>query len=96
MSIYLGNLSVEQIERRYEFRFTDEERTRLKELWHQKANFSDGEYGWHMFDFPEFLVVSNGDRGREALGIFQRHSNEMKGLIRGGFEQAIEGTEVRG
>ena len=95
MSIYLGNLSVEQIERRYGFSFTDEERLRLKELWHQKANFADGEYGWHMFDIPEFLVVSNGDLGREALGIFQRHSDEIRGLIRGGFEQVAEGIEVR-
>lgn len=95
MSIYLGNMSIDEIERRYEFSFTDEERTRLKELWHQKADFRDGEFGWHMFDIPEFLIVSNGDLGREALGIFQRHSSEMSGLFHGGFAQAVEGIEVR-
>lgn len=85
MSIYLGNLSPEQIEERFDFKFTDEERGRLHELWHRNANFKNGEHGWHMFDMPEFMFVSDGPLGREALAIFQAHSGEMSGSFRGGF-----------
>ena len=85
MSIYLGNLSPEQIERRYEFSFTDDERKRLRELWHHNADFDDGDTGWHMFDMPEFLFVSDGPLGHEALAIFQAHSDEIHGLIRAGY-----------
>lgn len=91
MSIYLGNLTVEQIEHRYEFSFADTERARLKELWHPVAHFDDGEHGWHMFDMPEFMFVSDGPLGREALSIFQRHSDEMSGSFRGGFACREEG-----
>lgn len=83
--IYLGNMSPEQIERRFEFRFTNEERLRLMQLWHQNAHFDDGDHGWHMFDMPEFLFVSDGPLGREALSIFQSHSDEMQGMFRGGY-----------
>lgn len=85
MSIYLGNLSPEQIERRYGFSFTDDERKRLRELWHHNADFAGGDTGWHMFDMPEFMFVSDGPIGREALAIFQAHSDEMSGSFRGGF-----------
>lgn len=85
MSIYLGNLSPKQIERRFEFSFTDAERKRLHELWHQEAEFKEGDVGWHMFDMPEFLFVSDGPVGREALSIFQAHSDEMHGSFLGGY-----------
>lgn len=85
MSVYLGCLSPEQIERRYEFQFTEEERARLRELWHREAHFEDGDHGWHMFDIPEFLFVSDGPLGHEALAIFQAHSDEMRGSFQGGY-----------
>ena len=85
VSIYLGNLSPEQIEGRFGFTFTDGERERLHELWHQDAHFEDGDHGWHMFDMPEFMFVSDGPLGREALAIFQAHSGEMNGTFSGGF-----------
>lgn len=85
MSIYLGNLSPRQIERRFKFEFTDAERKRLEELWHQEAHFDEGDHGWHMFDMPEFMFVSDGPLGREALAIFQAHSDEMSGSFRGGY-----------
>lgn len=83
--VFLGCLSPEQIERRYEFQFTEEERARLRELWHREAEFKDVDHGWHMFDIPEFLFVSDGPLGHEALGIFQAHSDEIHGLIRAGY-----------
>ena len=83
--VYLGNLTVEQIERRYGFSFTEAERTRLKELWHQNAEFKDGDAGWHMFDIPEFMELSNGPVGNEVLTIFQAHSHEMHGSFPAGY-----------
>jgi len=85
MSVYLGNLSVEQIEKEYGFTFTDEERNRLKELQHHAASFNDGETGWHMFDIPRHLCVSKGKVGREVLNIFQKHNSEIKGSFSAGY-----------
>ena len=83
--IYLGNLSLTEIEKRYGFEFTEAERRRLHELWHQNAEFEDGESGWHMFDIPQFLVVSDDAEGQEVLEMFKRHEGEMTGCFRGGY-----------
>lgn len=93
MPIYLGCLSPEQIERRYEFQFTEEERTRLRELWHREADFKDGDHGWHMFDIPEFLCLSDGPIGREVLGIFMRHNSEIHGAFGAGYG-CVEGGDA--
>lgn len=85
VGIRLGNLSIGQIEREYGFEFTDAERERLKETYHPIAEFKQGESGWHMFDLPPFLMLSNGPVGREVLDIFMGHSEEMSGSFPAGF-----------
>lgn len=91
--IYLGNLSVKQIEQRYGFEFNDEERSRLEELRHQNAEFEDGDIGWHMFDIPEFLALSKGPAGNEVLSIFQRHNDEIHGCFNAGYANEYEEVE---
>lgn len=60
MSVYLGNMSVEEIEYRIGVKFSDELRTELKET-HQ-ANATKVMPGkWHCYDMP-FLIVC-GDEG---------------------------------
>lgn len=92
--IRLGNLSIGQIEREYEFEFTDAERKRLKETHHPIAEFMQGESGWHMFDLPPFLMLSDGPVGREVLDIFMGHSGEMNGSFPAGFCSAREEREA--
>lgn len=91
--IYMGNLSVWQIEKRYGFEFTDVERERLNELWHQTAEFKDGDTGWHMFDIPEFLALSKGQVGNEVLSIFMRHNGEIEGCFNAGYANEYEVSE---
>lgn len=93
MAIYLGDLTVSQIERRFEFEFTEDERERLRELHHAHAEFKDGDSGWHMFDIPEFLCLSDGPIGREVLDIFMRHNSEIHGAFGAGYG-CVEGGDA--
>lgn len=92
--VYLGCLSVREIEKRYEFEFTDSERERLNELWHQTAEFKSGDTGWHMFDIPEFLAISRGPVGDEVLSIFMRHNNEIVGCLNAGYANDGEASDI--
>lgn len=84
MGIYLGNLSVEQIESEdygHNFKFTEEEREYLKRCWHKRASFDDRESGWHMFDMPRRLEVSPDEIGEKIIEIFKSHNSEIEGCI---------------
>lgn len=85
MGIMLGNKTISDIERDHGFRFTDEEREFLNANWHQDAEFKDGECGWHMFDIPPFLEISNGEIGRKCLNVFMKHNSDYKFTFRGGY-----------
>lgn len=79
MNIYLGNLSIEQIEREYQVQFSEEDRTWLKE--HRQTNVSIvlGADKWHCFDFPRIIAVGSADFRQE---IFDRLKNyAFKGQI---------------
>ena len=54
--IYLGNLSIEQIEREYEVIFSEEDRKWLSEHHQDKAD-DIGKDKWHFFDIPRIIVV---------------------------------------
>lgn len=82
--VYLGDLSVSQIEERYRFEFTEEEREYLRGHHHNAAKFEDGDSGWHMFDLPPFLAISDGPIGMRVLEIFMSHSLEMNGQFPAG------------
>ena len=88
--VYLGSLSIREIEEMHGFRFTDEESEYLKATQHHKASFKDGETGWHMFDLPPFLALSNGEVGNNVLGIFSAHSHEFAFAFPAGYANAFE------
>ena len=88
--VYLGSLSIREIEEMHGFSFTDEEREYLKATQHHKASFNDGETGWHMFDLPPFLALSNGEIGNNVLGIFSAHSHEFAFAFPAGYANAFE------
>ena len=74
MGIYLGNLGITDIENLHGFEFTEDEKEILQKYWHQKAEFEDGDVGWHMFDIPPTLSLSKGDIGKKCLDIFVAHT----------------------
>ena len=88
--VYIGSLSISEIEEMHGFRFTDEESEYLKATQHHKASFKDGETGWHMFDLPPFLALSNGEVGNNVLGIFSAHSHEFAFAFPAGYANAFE------
>ena len=75
--VYLGDMSVREIEREHGFEFTDDEREFLEKHHHRIAEFKDGENGWHMFDIPKFLEFSNGPIGFKCLDIFIAHNGDF-------------------
>lgn len=44
-NVYLGNLSIFDIEKVHDFKFTEDEKTFLQQHWHTNAEFNDGESG---------------------------------------------------
>ena len=60
MSIYLGNLSVEQIEERTGITLKDEDREYLKKHRQEAVNDTPLEVGkWHCFDIPFMIMTGN-------------------------------------
>lgn len=61
MNIYLGNLSVEQIEKRTGITLTDEHREYMKKHRQEAVNDTPLDVGaWHCFDIP--FIVMTGDK----------------------------------
>ena len=84
MAIYLGNLTVEQIESDdygHCFKFTEQEREYLNAHHHKLASFDDRKSGWHMFDMPRRLEVSPDEIGEKVIEIFKGHNSEIHGSI---------------
>lgn len=60
MNIFLGNLSVEQFEKRTGIILTDEHREYMKEHRQEAVNNTPLEVGaWHCFDLPFMLMTSD-------------------------------------
>lgn len=76
-TVHLGNLSISDIEKVHDFKFTEGEKTFLQQHWHTNAKFNDGESGWHMFDIPPALSLSKGDIGKKCLDIFMAHNSDF-------------------
>lgn len=73
MSIYLGNLSIEQIEREYSVVFTDEDKQWLQEHHQDEAsNIQRGK--WHFFDIPRVMMTGSNEFTKEIYDRFSKYS----------------------
>lgn len=88
--MYLGNLSVSDIEKKHGFKFTDDEKMFLQQHWHTKAEFNNGESGWHMFDISPALLLSNGNIGKKCLDIFMAHNSDFNFSFPAGYGNKTE------
>lgn len=86
MNIYLGNLSVEQIERDYGVEFSQEDKNWLKEHRRQAVNSIPlGKDKWHCYDIPRIFAVGSKEFAHE---LFNRLKNyEFKGQIEIGVDE---------
>jgi hypothetical protein len=90
MGIYLGNLSIADIENQHGFEFVEDEKEVLQKYWHRNAEFEDGDVGWHMFDIPNSLCISNGDIGKKCLDIFMAHNSDFSFSFPAGYGNKTE------
>lgn len=90
--VYLGDLGVRDIEREHGFEFSDEEREFLDRPQHHRADFDDGDVGWHMFDIPTFLAISHGEVGERVLRVFMAHNGDYKFQFGAGYANSREGA----
>lgn len=77
MNVYLGNLSVEQIEKRSGVIFPDELKEFLKNNHQSNAsNIKPGE--WHCFDIPFEIVCGDLETAKLIYSYLQKMSSEFK------------------
>ena len=72
MSIFLGNLSVKQIEERTGIIISEEDRAKLNEMRQEKAeNIAPGK--WHCFDLPFMLVCGDKPTAEKVVKILSAY-----------------------
>lgn len=72
MTIYLGNLSVEQIENEYGVNFTEEDKQWLLEHHQPEANNIQSNK-WHFFDIPRIMMTGSNEFAKEIYDRFVKY-----------------------
>ena len=80
MGIYLGNLTVEQIEHRLGIVFSEEERSELKSARQEKASNIAADK-WHCFDIPFMIVCGSYAFSERLKEILTPYASKMTGSI---------------
>ena len=92
--IYLGNLSIEQIEKEYGVIFSEEDRQWLSEHHQDKAD-NIRKDKWHFFDIPRIIVVGSYEfrneiydrlikysfKGQFGIGVENEKSRNKRNLV---------------
>ncbi len=82
--IYLGNLSVEQIEREYDVVFSEEDKQWLNEHHQDNAdNIRKDKY--HFFDIPRIIVAGSAEFAKELYNRLTKY--QFNGQFRIGVEE---------
>lgn len=82
--IYLGNLSVEQIEREYNVVFSEEDRKWLNEH-HQDLAENVKKDKYHFFDIPRIIVAGSAEFAKELYNRLLKY--QFNGQFRIGVEE---------
>lgn len=75
MNIFLGNLSIKQIEREYSVAFTDEDKQWLQEHHQDEASNIQSDK-WHFFDIPHVMMTGSHECAKEIYDRFEKYSFE--------------------
>ena len=77
MSIYLGNLSIDDIERRLGVTFPEELRDYMKKRrQHKASDILPGK--WHCFDIPFAIICGDRETAEEIIKYLLPIANEFK------------------
>ena len=82
MSIYLGNLTVKQIEKRLGIELTDDERAELESYRENVCDKVTGRNVWHCYDIPFELVVGSKKTADVVYKILFPYSSKMQCQLR--------------
>lgn len=92
MSIYLGNLTPEQIESRLDIELTAEDKELLKKTHQPEVNnvpIAPGK--WHCFDIPFMLMTHDIKTASMFADIFRKYEpSKFKDCLRIGWNRGIE------
>lgn len=81
MAIYLGNLSVKQIEARLGITLTDQERDELEAIREQTTEKVHGRDVWHCYDIPFVIVCGSYEVCVKIRDIMSPYAGQMKGEL---------------
>lgn len=76
--IMLGNLTVEQMEKRVGITLTDEERNTLNELREETCDKVDGNNKIHIYDIPFMIVCGNPKARKTVVDTLIPYAGNMK------------------
>lgn len=76
MNVYLGNLTVEQIQERVGTVFEPEDIERLKKTYSDDATVA-GKDVWHCFDIPFAIVCGSRETAENVVGILKNYAGNF-------------------
>ncbi|MBF4468840.1 MAG: hypothetical protein ISP01_05480 [Methanobrevibacter arboriphilus] len=80
-TVFLGNLSVQQIEKRLGIEISENERLKLKNMHCNNAT-DIPENKWHCFDMPFVLMCGSKETCQIVYDILKKYSSKMEEEIR--------------
>lgn len=89
MSIYLGNLSIDDIERRTGIVLNDEHKRYMNEHRQSEVNNTPIKKGfWHCFDIPFMVMTSDKETAKEYVDMFSTYDwSKCKEVLQIGYER---------
>lgn len=92
MSIYLGNLSIDEIEKRTGIVFSDEHKKYMNEHRQTAVNNTPLKEGfWHGFDIPFMIMTSDKAMAKKYVDMLSKYDwTKCKEPLRIGYERSKE------
>lgn len=78
MSIYLGNLSIQEFENRAGITLTEDERKLFIEMREQVCDKVEGKKAIHIYDIPFCIECGNKEARSEVIRILTPYSYKLK------------------
>lgn len=79
--IMLGNLTVEQFEKRCKITLSKEEREIMNELCEQTCDNVDGNNKIHIYDIPFMIVCGNAKARKTIIDILTPYAGDLKATL---------------
>lgn len=76
--VMLGNLTIEQFEKRLGISLTDGEKSTLNDLREPTCDKVDGNNKIHIYDIPFMIVCGNPDARKTVIDMLTPYSSQMK------------------